>query len=345
MSSNPLFYEYAFYTYWFFTFLSSEIIFSIFYSLEGRHKIVANSDIKEIESQDELMCRCGSLQVIKIGIRHNKSGNIQRFKCKTCNHKWSDNLGFAHNKVNSRIITVALDLYFKGVSLRKVSEHLKLFYGIKISNVAVLGWVRKFGEVVAPFVDQLLPQLSGVYHVDEMMVRVRKERHEKGHYQWLWNMMDNTTRFWITSKVSQRRETEDARAVFQDAKSKTPKPLAIIHDGLQSYNDAFNQEYYTKKGLRVRNIRSVSVRKKGLNQKVERLNGTFRDREKIMRGMDHKESAQKTIDAFRIHYNFVREHSGIKMTPAEKAGIKLDLGQNKIESLIKMALKNNKAIN
>ena len=27
-----------------------------------------------------------------------------------------------------------------------------------------------------------------------------------------------------------------------------------------------------------------------------------------MRGMDHKESAQKTIDAFRIHYNFVREH-------------------------------------
>ena len=86
-----------------------------------------------------------------------------------------------------------------------------------------------------------------------------------------------------------------------------------------------------------RNIRSVSVRHNGLNQKVERLNGIFRDREKVMRGMDHKQSAQKTIDAFRIHYNFIREHGSIKKTPAQKAGIKLNLGQNKIASLIKMA--------
>lgn len=56
-----------------------------------------------------------------------------------------------------------------------------------------------------------------------------------------------------------------------------------------------------------------------------------------MRGMDHKDSAQKTIDAFRIHYNFVRAHGSIKKTPAEKAGIRLDLGQNKIEKLIKLA--------
>jgi len=58
-----------------------------------------------------------------------------------------------------------------------------------------------------------------------------------------------------------------------------------------------------------------------------------------MRGMDHKESAKKTIDAFRIHYNFIREHGSIKKTPAEQAGMKLKLGQNKIESLIKLASK------
>ncbi len=28
------------------------------------------------------------------------------------------------------------------------------------------------------------------------------------------------------------------------------------------------------------------------------MNGVFRDREKVMRGMDHKDSAQKLIDAF-----------------------------------------------
>ena len=39
--------------------------------------------------------------------------------------------------------------------------------------------------------------------------------------------------------------------------------------------------------------------------------------------------------SYIIH--FVREHESIKKTPAEKAGIKLDLGQNKIETLIKLA--------
>lgn len=70
------------------------------------------------------------------------------------------------------------------------------------------------------------------------------------------------------------------------------------------------------------------------------MNGIFRDGEKVMRGMDHAESAQKTIDAFRIHYNFIREHSAIGKTPAEQAGIRLELGQNKIENLIKLAIKN-----
>jgi len=46
------------------------------------------------------------------------------------------------------------------------------------------------------------------------------------------------------------------------------------------------------------------------------------------------------MDAYRIHYNFVREHS-IKKTPMEQAGIKLELGQNKIETLIKLATQNN----
>lgn len=53
----------------------------------------------------------------------------------------------------------------------------------------------------------------------------------------------------------------------------------------------------------------------------------------------YAKSAQKTIDAFRIHYNFIREHSSIKKTPAEQAGINLKLGQNKIKNLIKMASK------
>ena len=72
---------------------------------------------------------------------------------------------------------------------------------------------------------------------------------------------------------------------------------------------------------------------------MERLNGTMRDREKVMRGMNTRESSQKIIDAMRIHYNFVREHSSLKRTPAEQAGIRIEPGINRIEGLMKMASK------
>ncbi|HXG07211.1 MAG TPA: hypothetical protein VNI77_07800 [Nitrososphaera sp.] len=95
--------------------------------------------------------------------------------------------------------------------------------------------------------------------------------------------MDDTTRFWITSKISQRRETSDARAVFQDQKEKIGTPKAIIHDGLTSYNDAFVKEYFTMKNPRVKNIRSISVRNEGLNSsRTPQWN--YERWEKVMRG-------------------------------------------------------------
>jgi transposase InsO family protein len=56
---------------------------------------------------------------------------------------------------------------------------------------------------------------------------------------------------------------------------------------------------------------------KGLNQKIERLNGTMRDKEKVMHGINRKESSQRLIEAFKVHYNLLREHSSIKQILAE----------------------------
>ena len=281
--------------------------------------------------------------IVKDGKRYNKKGLIQKYLCRVCNYRFVINVGFENSKNNPKIICAAIDLYFKGVSLRKVADHIKQFYNVPIHNTSVLRWIQRFGQEVSLFVDSLTPpHLSGIHHVDEMVVNVRKE---KNNFQWLWNLMDNTTRFWISSKISQRREIIDARKVFQDAKTKTPKPKAVIHDGLWTYNEAFQKEYYTKKNPRMKNIRSISVRNEGLNSVVERLNNHVRDREKTMRGMHTSKSAQKMIDAMRIHYNFCKEHSKFKNTPSKQAGIKMDIQNNRIETLFKLsAIKNQKSL-
>lgn len=196
-------------------------------------------------------------------------------------------------------------------------------------------------------------QLSGVYHVDEMLMHVRNEKNDANmtlenkenhtnrkfdnHYSWLWNLMDSTTRFWICSKITQKRSTNDARAVFAEMKQRTPLPKAIVHDGLPSYDEAYQKELFTHTLPRIQNIRSVGSNEKGLNPKVERLNGTVRDRETVMRGMDNAEAAQELIDAMHIHYNFIRINQAIGQTPAQAAGINLNLGENKVESLMRQA--------
>jgi transposase-like protein len=170
-----------------------------------------------------------------------------------------------------------------------------------------------------------------------MVIHTRREKHEFGNYQWLWNLMDNTTRFWISGIVSQRREIIDARKVFQDAKTKAGLPKAVIHDGLHSYDEAFQREFFTLKNPRVKNIRSISVRHEGLNSVQERLNNTVRDKEKVMRGMNTRDSAQKIVEALRIHYNFCRVHQTLGVTPSTAAGIHLDLEGSKVEGLIRLA--------
>ncbi len=326
-------------------------IYAVLFSKQLRKKIVSQDvgSLIEIPYTETSKCpKCNSSNIVKNGARKTKYGSVQRYRCKDCMYRFIINYGFEGAKASPKAITAALDLYFKGISLRKVCDHLKQFYGTEVSHMAVSKWIRKFVKVVRPYVDQLVPQhLSGIYHVDEMMIHVRKEKMEMGHYQWLWNLMDNTTRFWICTKVSQRREIADARAIFQEAKSKVPRPHAVVHDGHPSYDKAFQKEFFTLKKPRTMNIRSVSVRHEGLNSKVERLHGSIRDREVVMRGMDHAESAQELMEAMRIYHNFCREHSTLGKTPAEMAGIHLSLNDNRIEGLIKHALqfKRDKPVN
>jgi hypothetical protein len=51
---------------------------------------------------------------------------------------------------------------------------------------------------------------------------------------------------------------------------------------------------------------------------VERLHGTIRQRNKVMRGLDEESTAQTMMDGLRIYYNFIRPHTALNgKTPSE----------------------------
>lgn len=73
---------------------------------------------------------------------------------------------------------------------------------------------------------------------------------------------------------------------------------------------------------------------------VERLHGTIRQRNKVMRGLDDEATAQTMIDGLQIYYNFLRPHMALDgKTPAQKVKIISDLESENWVSLIKKATK------
>lgn len=274
---------------------------------------------------------CGSSHIQKWGFRYRKNGmRIQRYKCMTCRHRWETNLNpaFASMRVNPKAIMVALDLYFKGISLRKIQDHLRQFEQTNVSFVAVYKWIRKYVTLMEQYAKILRPQLSGVWHADEMKVNVH------GQWQWLWNIMDSDTRYILASHVAQGRGAAEAQETFQIAKKNSNpegEPTFLITDGLASYQSAASREFRNTV-----HIAKVGIQGEVNNNRIERLHGTMRERNKVMRAIKKPDSP--FIEGQRIYYNHIRPHQGLNgKTPAEAAGLESQLGQNKWLGLIRQS--------
>ena len=227
-----------------------------------------------------------------------------------------------------RIVATTLDLYFKGVSLRKIADHLKQLHGIGVDHSTVYRWISKYTEIIESYVATLEPEVGDIWHTDEMKVKIN------GEWRWLWNVMDEKTRFHLVSMITKTREVQDAKKVFkQSKKAGNKKPKLVVTDGMPSYKRAFNSEFYDHHQS-VKHVADVGLHE-SLNNNLERMHGTIRKREKVMRGL--KDNDTPIIPMSQIYYNFIRPHMGLKgKTPAEVTGIGIE-GENKWISLIRSA--------
>jgi transposase-like protein len=281
---------------------------------------------------------CGSERHIKYG----KKNGTQNYMCKDCGRKFVNNQHFEGMKANPKIICLILDLYFKGVSLRKIADHLKQFYDMKLSHVSVLRWIERYVKIMDKYVSQFKPNLGVVWEVDEMMIQI------DGNWHYLWNVIDEFTRFHLASVISKERKIEDAKNVFKAAKKRShgDKPRCIITDGLQTYKKAIRKEFKTKNRETI-HIGNVGIKGKKYmntkfgNNKVERLHGTVRERNKTQRGLDKEDSI--FVKGHQLYYNFIRPHMSLDgHTPAEFSQIKLGFGNNKWEMLLNKSLSERK---
>jgi transposase-like protein len=101
---------------------------------------------------------------------------------------------------------------------------------------------------------------------DELFLKV------KGDMKYLYELMDDETRFWIEQQVTDTKYTATVNPLFKQGKQVTGKiPNTLISDGAPNFNDFLKKEFYTNTNTnsRTRHIHHIRLQGDHNNKKIE----------------------------------------------------------------------------
>ncbi len=281
---------------------------------------------KQIEVKNVSCPFCKGKEIVKRGTFQTEAhGKQQRYFCKNCNKKFIERTGFYRMKNNEKKITLSIDLFYRGVSTRKVQEHLKAFYPHNASHKSIYKWIIKYSKKISEFTEKLKLNIGEEIQIDEMEYHRRKFHNKKGvDKNWFIDVIDSKTRFMISSEYVKAREQEELKSVLKKAKQKTGEQVKIVtSDGLLAYPNAIKKVYGFSNKTHQVNVKHNQVnasRGEGFNIMIERLHNNIRQRTKTFRGFHGSiDSANAIMKGLEIYYNFITKHQTLKRCPYELA--------------------------
>lgn len=287
----------------------------------------SNQPFRIMERSQLKLCKyCDSGRLIKRGIRKNKNGNIQRYQCLDCKKRFTANFGFEKKQFNEKTITGALQLYYSGMSVRRIADHYEMM-GTDVSFKTIYNWVSKYSKMTSVYLNGIVPRTKGLmFRADEVWIKVNSKQ------CYLFASMDDDSRFWLASDMADNKFHHNADSLLELTKRQAEKsPRNFVTDGLPAYMKSSKKVF----GKKTNHIRHIHIQKDMNNNKMERLNGEIRDREKTFRGLKRIDTS--IIEGMKVYYNFTKKHGALKgKTPAQEALIEID-GKNKWKTIIQNA--------
>ena len=177
------------------------------------------------------------------------------------------------------VISYAVWAYHRfNLSLRDV-EDLLAERGVTVSYETIRVWVTRFGPNIAREIRRARPDVTGKWHLDEVVIVIRGEKH------WLWRAVDSEGTV-LDIMVQKRRNAFAAKRFVMKLVCRWGKPRVIITDKLGSYGVAIRLLLPT-----------IDHRQhKGLNNRAEASHRHSRRREKISGGFKSMEHAQRSLE-------------------------------------------------
>jgi putative transposase len=251
---------------------------------------------------------CGSANIVKNGI--TKQGT-QNWLCTICGRSFVDNQALPKGKYPIENISSALYQYYTGSSLKDIRGYIEQQTGNRPSKSTVYSWIVRFSKIAIDEANKYTPKVGDTWVADETVLDV------EGKKVWLFDVIDEKTRYLLASRLSESRTIKEAALVMKEAKQRAGKsPKRIITDRLAAYIDGIELVF----GGDTEHIQSTPFIDTDSTNVIERFHGTLKDRTKVMRAL--KKPKTIIIDGFLVFYNYFRPHEGLgDKTPAEVAKI------------------------
>ena len=252
---------------------------------------------------------CGSEQVSKYGIRDS----VQEYICLSCGRKFNTKDAPYKKQSSVEQIGSALNMFYDGLSFADIARGTGITYNNPVNESTVYRWVFSYTEKAISVFSQFKPVVSDTWIADETVLGI------SGENVWLYDIIDNTTRFLLASRLTSSRRTTDAQQVMESASRRAGKmPGVVITDKNSSYLDGIELAF----GSATEHVQSRGFTLQPNTNLIERFHGTLKERTKVMRDFKSWESALLLVDGFLTHYNFFRPHMSLGyLTPAAVAYI------------------------
>jgi putative transposase len=251
---------------------------------------------------------CNSSNVVRYGTFNG----VQRYWCKDCKRKFvADKLTKMKTPVQQ--ISAALSCYFGGMPLDAIQRHLQQQYGVYYSEMGIYNWIRRFAKEAVDRTKDFHPIVGDTWIADETVLRVG------GKKMWFFDVIDEKTRYLLSSRLTESRATKEAALVMNEAKRRAGKsPKRILTDQMGAYLDGIEMVF----GSATKHIQSTPFTDVDSTNIIERFQGTLKDRTKIVRGFKRTNTAKLLTRAWLVHYNFFKEHEALgNIPPAQRMGI------------------------
>lgn len=279
---------------------------------------------------NELICpKCLSKEVIKRGlIKTENRESTQRYGCKKCNNRFVLDNPFFRMRNKEQIITQTMDMYYSGMSFRKIAQHLQKFFPKEVSPSTIYRWILKFVPMMERFTDNQNIKASWQLQGDEVEYTRRKShlRGSKGiNNEFFIDIIDMDSRYIVSSQYAEDRKNNILNKVYGKAKQKVGNQVKVIStDGLVGYPRVIKKTFgfnphATKNPKIIHQV--IKSDSGGFNYKIERFHNTLRERTKIMRGFHGCiTSAQTILKGYEIYYNWIRNNIALEgQTPSQIA--------------------------